>query len=105
MILMARKNVWEIFSTETPGITDAWNKMSEAINIDGCLDEKTVILLRIAVYATIRDPIALRHFVGVGLKSGISKKEIQSAAMMGSGVTVTYGELVMPLIQEVEESL
>jgi alkylhydroperoxidase/carboxymuconolactone decarboxylase family protein YurZ len=105
MILMARKNVWQIFNEETPGITAAWEKMSEAINIDGCLDEKTVILLRVAVYSAIRDPVALRHFVGVGLRAGISKKEIQSAAMMATGIAVTYGEMVMPLIQEVEESL
>ena len=105
MILMARKNVWQIFNEETPGITAAWETMSQAINIDGCLDEKTVILLRIAVYSAIRDPIALRHFVGVGMKAGISKNEIKSAAMMATGIAVTYGEMVMPIIQEVEESL
>lgn len=102
---MARKNVWQIFQEETPGITDAWGQMSGAINVDGCLDEKTVILLRIAVYSAIRDPIAFRHFVGVAFKAGISKKEIQSAAMMAAGITVTYGEMAMPIIQEVEESL
>jgi len=105
VILMARKNVWQIFNEETPGITDAWGKMSEAINVDGCLDQKTVFLLRIAVYSTMRDPIALRHFVGEAFKAGISKKEIQSAAMMAASITVTYGEMVMPIIQEVEKSL
>lgn len=102
---MTRKNVWEIFNEEVPGVAEAYIKLSEATNIDGCLDEKTVILLRVAVFAAIRDPIALRHYVGVGLRAGISKKEIKSAAMMGSGVVVTYGEMAMPIIQEVAESL
>ena len=55
---MAKKNVWQVFSEETPGITAAWEQMVQATNIDGCLDEKTVILLRIAVYSAIRDPQA-----------------------------------------------
>lgn len=102
---MTGKNVWEIFSTETPGIAEAWGKMSGAVNIDGCLDQKTVLLLRIAVHSAMRDPIALRHFVGEAFKAGISKKEIQSASMMAASVTVTYGEMAIPIIQEVEESL
>ena len=102
---MARKNVWQVFNEETPGITAAWEQMAQATNIDGCLDEKTVILLRIAVYSALRDPIALRHFVEVGLKASISKKEIQSAAMAATGIAVTYGEMAIPIIQEVAESL
>ncbi|MBN1685856.1 MAG: carboxymuconolactone decarboxylase family protein [Spirochaetales bacterium] len=102
---MAKKNVFQIFSDETPGIVAAWQQMAQATNIDGCLDEKTVLLLKIAVYSAMRDPIALRHFVGLAFKAGISKKEIQSAAMTAAGITVTYGEMAMPLIQEVEEGL
>lgn len=102
---MAKKNVWQIFNEEAPGIAAAWEQMSQATNIDGCLDEKTVILLKIAVYSAIRDPIALRHFVGLGFKAGLSKKEIQSAAMAAAGITVTHGEMAMPIIQVVEESL
>ena len=102
---MARKNVWQVFNEETPGITAAWEQMAQATNIDGCLDENTVILLKIAVYSALRDPIALRHFVEVGLKAGLSKKEIQSAAMAATGIAVTYGEMAIPIIQEVTESL
>ncbi len=102
---MARKNVWEVFSNETPGIAKAWMDMAKEINVDGVLVPKTVILLRIAVYSVTRDPVALRHFVGEAFKAGISKKEIQAAAMMAWSTGVTYSELAIPLIQEVEESL
>lgn len=99
------KNVWEIFSTETPGVAEAWMKMAQAINIDSALDNKTVLLLRIAIYSTIRDPVALRHFLVEAFKAGISKKEIQAAALMPWCNGVTISELVIPLIQEVEENL
>jgi hypothetical protein len=58
---MSGQNVWEIFSNETPGVAEAWIKLSNAINIDGVLDDKTICLIKIGVYSTIRDPIALRH--------------------------------------------
>jgi alkylhydroperoxidase/carboxymuconolactone decarboxylase family protein YurZ len=105
MVLMPEKNVWEIFSKETPGVAEAWMKMAQAVNIDGVLDQKTVFLLRIAIYSTTRDPVALRHFVGEAFKAGISKKEIQAAALMPWCNGVTISELVIPLIKEVEESL
>ncbi len=105
MIHMTDKNVWQVFNEETPGITKAWGQMAEAINVDGCLDQKTVFLLRIAVYSALRDPIALRHFVGEAFKAGVSKKEIQSAAMMATSISVTFGEMAIPIIQDVEESL
>ena len=102
---MPNKNVWEIFNEETPGVAQAWMKMAEAVNVDGVLDQKTVFLLRIAIYSTIRDPVALSHFVREAFKAGISKKEIQAAALMPWGNGVTISELAIPLIKEVEESL
>jgi alkylhydroperoxidase/carboxymuconolactone decarboxylase family protein YurZ len=102
---MPEKNVWEIFSNETPGIAKAWIEMSKQINVDGALDQKTATLIRIAIYSVTRDPVGLSHFVREAFKQGISKKEIQSAAMMAWGVGVTFSELAIPLIQEVEESL
>ncbi|MBD3173436.1 hypothetical protein GF326_13315 [Candidatus Bathyarchaeota archaeon] len=102
---MPDKNVWEIFSKETPKVAEAWMKMAETVNIDGVLDQKTVILLRIAIYSTTRDPVALRHFIGEAFKAGISKKEIQAAALMPWCNGVTISELAIPLIKEVEENL
>ena len=102
---MPNKNVYEIFSTETPKVAEAWTKMAQAINIDGVIDQKTGLLIRIAIYSTTRDPVALHHFVGEAFKAGVSKKEIQAAALMPWCTGVTISELVIPLIQEVEESL
>lgn len=102
---MSGKNVWQIFSEETPRVAEAWMKLSEEINIDGVLDQKTTILIRIGIYAATRDPVALRHFVGEAFKAGASKKEIQAAALLAWGTGVTVAELAIPLIQEVAESL
>ena len=102
---MTTKNVWKVFSEETPSVAESWMNMSKEINIDGVLDQKTVFLIRIGIYATTRDPVALRHFVGEAFKAGITKKEIQAAALMGWGTGVTVSELAIPLIKEVEDSL
>jgi alkylhydroperoxidase/carboxymuconolactone decarboxylase family protein YurZ len=101
---MNGKNVWEIFSQETPDVAKAWMNLSEAINIDKVLDEKTVFLIKIGIYSTTRDPVALRHFIKEAMKSGISKKEIQAAALMGWGTGVSIAELAIPLIKEVENT-
>jgi alkylhydroperoxidase/carboxymuconolactone decarboxylase family protein YurZ len=102
---MTTKNVWQVFSEETPGVADAWMNMSKEINVDGVLDQKTTLLIRIGIYSVTRDPVALSHFVGEAFKAGISKKEIQAAALQAWGVGVTFSELAIPLIKEVEESL
>ena len=102
---MVGKNVWQIFSEETPGVAKAWKELSGEINIDGALDPKTVTLIRIGIYSVTRDPVALRHFVGEAFKLGASKKEIQATALLAWGTGVTVAELAIPLIQEVEESL
>ena len=79
--------------------------MSKEINVDDALDQKTMFLIRIGVYSVTRDPVALRHFIGEAFKAGVSKKEIQAAALMAWGAGVTFSELAIPLIKEVEESL
>lgn len=102
---MTTKNVWQVFSEETPGVAEAWMKMSEEINVDGVLDQRTVLLIKIGVYSVTRDPVALRHFVGEAFKAGVSKEEIQAAALQAWGAGVTFSELAIPLIKKVEESL
>lgn len=96
---MNGKNVWQIFSEETPDIADAWINLSQKINVNGVLDQKTMYLIRIGIYAVTRDPIALRHFVREAFKAGVSKKEIQAAALLAWGTGVTVAELVIPLIK------
>jgi len=102
---MTTKNVWQVFSEETPGVADAWINMSKEINVDDVLDQKTMLLIRIGIYSVTRDPVALSHFVGEAFKAGVSKKEIQAAALMAWGAGVTFSELAIPLIKEVEDSL
>ena len=102
---MTTRNVWQVFSEETPGVAEAWIKMSEEINVEGALDQRTTLLIRIGVYSVTRDPVALRHFVGEAFKAGVSKEEIQAAALQAWGAGVTFSELAIPLIREVEESL
>jgi len=102
---MTTKNVWQVFNEETPGVADAWINMSKEINVDDVLDQKTMLLIRIGIYSVTRDPVALRHFIGEAFKAGVSKKEIQAAALMAWGAGVTFSELAIPLIKEVEDSL
>ena len=102
---MTTKNVWQIFSEETHGAAEAWMNMSNEINVDGVLDQKTTLLIRIGIYSVTRDPVALSHFVREAFKAGVSKKEIQAAALQAWGAGVTFSELAIPLIKEVEESL
>ena len=102
---MNGKNVWEIFNEETPKVAEAWMNLSKEINIEGVLDLKTMYLIRIGIYSVTRDPVALRHFLREAFKAGVSKKEIQAAALMAWGTGVTVAELAIPLIREVEKSL
>jgi alkylhydroperoxidase/carboxymuconolactone decarboxylase family protein YurZ len=102
---MSGKNVWQIFNEETPEVAEAWINLSNKINIDGVLDQKTMYLIRIGIYVVTRDPIALRHFIQEAFKAGVSKKEIQAAALLAWGTGVTVSELAIPLILEVEKTL
>jgi alkylhydroperoxidase/carboxymuconolactone decarboxylase family protein YurZ len=97
---MPEKSVWEIFSTECPSVSEAYSKLSQAISAHGGLDEKTRLLILIGIYSTTRDPVALRHFVGLALKVGIPKKQIESAALLAFNTGVTNAELAIPIIEE-----
>ena len=97
---MQTRSVWEIFSTECPTVSDAYLKLSQSITTHGGLDEKTRLLILIGIYSTTRDPVALRHFVGLALKEGIPKKQIESAALLAFNTGVTNAELAIPIIEE-----
>ena len=76
---LSGKSVWEIFNEECPGVATAYVKLSEEINIKGVLPEKTRSLILVGIFSTIRDPVALKHFVRVAFKAGASKEEIEGA--------------------------
>jgi alkylhydroperoxidase/carboxymuconolactone decarboxylase family protein YurZ len=100
---MSGKNVWEIFNEETPNVAKAYVKLSEEINKDSILDEKTKNLILVGIFSTVRDPIALRHFITLAFKSGATKKEIQAASLLAFNVGVSSAEMSIPLIKKVEE--
>ncbi len=92
--------MWEIFCEECPGVSEAYQKLSQAIVAHGGLDEKTRLLIMVGIYSTTRDPVALRHFVGMALKAGIPKKQIEAAALLAFNTGVTNAELAIPIIAE-----
>jgi len=98
---MPEKSVWEIFCEECPSVSDAYSKLSQSIASYGGIDEKTRLLIMIGIYSTTRDPVALRHFVGMALKADIPKKQIEAAALMAFNTGVTNAELSIPLIVEI----
>jgi alkylhydroperoxidase/carboxymuconolactone decarboxylase family protein YurZ len=98
---MPEKSVWEIFSEECPSISDAYIKLSQSVTAHGSLDEKTRLLILIGIFSTTRDPVALHHFIGLALKAGISKKQVESAALLAFNTGVTNAELAIPIIQEI----
>ena len=97
---MPEKNVWEIFATECPTVSESYMNLSKAITTHGCLDEKTRLLILVGIYSTTCDPVSLRHFVGLALKAGIPKKLIESAALLAFSTGVTSAELAIPIIEE-----
>jgi len=100
---MSGKSVWEIFSEECPGVAEAWIKLSQEANIEGALDEKTIALIRVGIYSTTRDPIALRHFVRVALQAGATKQEVQAASLLAFGTGVSSAEMAIPIIKEMTD--
>jgi alkylhydroperoxidase/carboxymuconolactone decarboxylase family protein YurZ len=97
---MPKKSVWEIFSTECSAVAESHIKMSQSISTHGGLDEKTRLLILVGIFSTTRDPVALRHFVGLAFKAGIPKKQIESAALLAYNTGVTYAEMSIPIIAE-----
>ena len=100
---LSEKNVWEIFNEECPNVAEAYIQLSNEINKDNILDEKTRCLILIGIYSTTRDPVALRHFTRMAFNAGATKKEIQAAALLAFNAGVSSAELSIPIIQEVEK--
>ena len=100
---MTEKSVWEIFSEECPGVVEAFMNLSNEINIDGVLDEKTRYLILIGIYSTTRDPVALRHFIRMAFNAGATKQEIEAAALLAFNVGVSSAELSIPIILQVDK--
>ena len=99
---MSDENPWEIFNEECPKVVEAYLRLSAEINKNDVLDEKTRNLILIGIFSTVRDPVALEHFISMAFKSGASKKEIQAAALLAFNVGVSSAEMSIPLIKKIE---
>ncbi len=94
------KNPWQIFSEECRGVADAFGNLMDEANIEGALDEKTKLLILIGIFSAVRDPGALRHFVGEAIKAGVSKEEIEASALLPFNIGVSSAEMSIPIIHE-----
>jgi alkylhydroperoxidase/carboxymuconolactone decarboxylase family protein YurZ len=93
-----RVNPWEIFNKEKPDVVKAYQEMMKHINKNNALDKKTMTLIYVGIYSTIREEGALRHFVDEALKAGARKEEVEAAALLAFGTGVSSAELSLPII-------
>jgi alkylhydroperoxidase/carboxymuconolactone decarboxylase family protein YurZ len=98
-----RVSPWEIFSQERPEVVKAYQEMMKHINKNNALDKKTMALIYVGIYSTIREAGALRHFVDEALAAGATKEEVEAAALMAFGTGVSSAELSLPIILDLAE--
>jgi alkylhydroperoxidase/carboxymuconolactone decarboxylase family protein YurZ len=101
---MERKgNPWEIFNEERPDVIEAYQELMKRVNKNNVLDKKTMALIHVGIYSTIREAGALRHFIGEALTSGATKDEVEAAALLAFTVGVSSAELTLPIILDLAE--
>jgi alkylhydroperoxidase/carboxymuconolactone decarboxylase family protein YurZ len=93
-----RVNPWEIFKEERPEVVKAYQEMMKHVNKNNVLDKKTLALIYVGIYSTIREASALRHFVGEALTAGGTKEEVEAAALLAFTTGVSSAELSLPII-------
>ena len=76
----------------------AFQEMMKQINKDNVLDKKTMELISVGIYSTIREADALRHHISEALKAGATKEEVEAAALLAFSVGVSCAELSLPII-------
>jgi alkylhydroperoxidase/carboxymuconolactone decarboxylase family protein YurZ len=95
-----RASPWEIFNEERPEVVKAFQQMMKRINKNNVLDKKTMALIYVGVYSTIREAGALRHFVGEALTAGATKEQVEAAALLAFSTGVSSAELSLPIIRD-----
>jgi alkylhydroperoxidase/carboxymuconolactone decarboxylase family protein YurZ len=98
-----RVNPWEIFNDERPEVVKAYRELMKQINKNNVLDKKTIALIYVGIYSTIREGGALRHFVDEALKAGATKQEVEAAALFAFGTGVSSAGLSLPIILDLAE--
>jgi alkylhydroperoxidase/carboxymuconolactone decarboxylase family protein YurZ len=91
-------NPWEVFNQERPEVVKAYQEMMKNVNKNNVLDKKTMALIYVGIYSTIREAGALRHFVSEALKAGSTKEEVEAAALLAFTTGVSSAELSLPII-------
>lgn len=91
-------NPWEIFVKEKPEVVKAYQNLIKHINKNDILDKKTLALIYVGIYSTIREVGALRHFASEALKAGATQEEVEASALLAFGVGVSSAELSLPII-------
>jgi alkylhydroperoxidase/carboxymuconolactone decarboxylase family protein YurZ len=98
-----RVNPWEIFQKEKPEVVNAYRELIKNINKNNVLDNKTMALIYVGIYSTIRDADALHHFISEALKAGATKEEVEAAALLAFSTGVSSAELSLPIILELTQ--
>ena len=94
---------WEVFMKERPDVVEAYRELMRNINKNNVLDNKTMALIYVGIYSTIREAGALYHFVTEALKAGATKEEIEAAALLAFTTGVSSAELSLPMILELTQ--
>lgn len=98
-----RVSPWEIFNRERPEVVKAYQEMMKHVYKNNVLDKKTMTLIYVGIYSTIREGGALHHFVSEALKAGATKEEVEAAALLAFTTGVSSAELSLPMILELAE--
>ena len=89
---------FEVFLKEKPEVVKAYQDLMKKINKNEILDRKTIALIYVGIYSTIREAGGLRHFASEALQAGASKEEIEASALLAFGVGVSSAEMSLPII-------
>jgi alkylhydroperoxidase/carboxymuconolactone decarboxylase family protein YurZ len=98
-----RVSPWEVFMRERPEVVEAYRELMKNINKNNVLDNKTMALIYVGIYSTIREAGALYHFVGEALKAGATKEEVEAAALLAFTTGVSSAELSLPIILDLTQ--
>ena len=102
---MANKDVWKIFSDECPGVAAAYQKLFNEMNFDDALDDKTRALVLVGINSATMDPLSTRFWVRQALRLGVSRREVEAAALLAWCRGVSSAEMSIPIIIDAAEEM
>lgn len=98
-----RVSPWDVFNEEMPEVVKAYQEMMNHVNKNNILGRKTMALIYVGIFSTIREAGALRHFPSEALKAGATKEEVEAAALLAFTTGVSSAELSLPIILDLTE--